>query len=174
MELPSLPPPKLHHCLMRRSVMFWVEVVSLLPCSLILGKFLLVGLVWMMFLLAASAFGSAHPVGGWREGLVGTALFLLLMVGGLAGLWGMWAGVLLGAERVRQRAWLRWAVLASLFLGLGAAGYWLAYTTILAPGATSGPWGWAFWSLPLVPAIVVSVRYACLLLRSIGGSERPG
>ena len=150
---------------MRRSKLSWVEIISLLPSTLILGKLLVVGLVVGVFLLAASAFGSAHPAGGWREGLGGSASFLLLMGGGLAGLAGLWAAVLLGAERVRRKSWQRGAVVACLIMGMGAAGYWLAYMTTLEPSATSSAWGWAFWSLLVAPPIAVGAHQTYLLLR---------
>lgn len=149
---------------MRRSRLAWIEMVGLLPCSLILGKFLLVGLLGMMLVIVAWAMGP-HPAGGWRTQPGGIALFLLLMIGGLAGLTGLWVAVLLGAERMRRSAWRRWGVLLCLVGGLGAAAYWLRWMGVQARAVPSGSWGWMFWSVLLVPPIAVGTRQIYLLLR---------
>lgn len=156
---------------MQRSKTSWVEIIGLLPCTLLLGKLLLVGLLGMMLVLVAEATSRSHPAGGWRVELAGTALFLLLMISGLAGLAGLWAAVLLGAERVRRKSWQRVAVVVCLVLGMGAAGYWATWMGMPARSTvTSGLWGWTFWSLLLVPPVLVGARQIYLLLRPVAAA----
>jgi hypothetical protein len=160
---------------MQRSKTSWVEIISLLPCTLILGKLLLVGLLGMMFILGAWATGPSHPAGGWRVGLGGIALFLLLMISGLAGLVGAWTAVLRGAERLRERAGLRWAAVVCLVLGMVAGGYWLVWMDTSRSTTEAGAWGWLFWSVLVLVPMAVGARQIYLLLRpgaaAVGGRE---
>ena len=156
---------------MQRSKTNWVEIIGLMPSSLILGKLLLVGLLGMMLVMGAEATRASHPPGSWRAWLGGTALFMLLMMAGLAGLAGLWAAVLLGAERVRRKSWQRGAVVACLVLGMGAAGYWLSWMGTQAHSAVAaGSWGWVFWSLLVAPPIAVGAHQIYLLLRPVAAA----
>jgi hypothetical protein len=151
---------------MRRSKMNWVEIVGLLPSSLILGPLIVYGLLGIVLVIGSMAASKAHPLGGRLMTVRAMAPYLFLMSGALAGLVGTWAALLLGVDHLRQRVRRRWPVLACLLTGLGAASYWLSWMgTQQRRGQLLEAKGWALWGALLAPPILVGAHQLYLLLR---------
>jgi len=100
----------------------WVELVALLPSTLILGPLLLYGGVGMVFAMigATSTPGAA---GRW---------IMLPMLGLLGQMWVgalsiacLWVPLLVGVESVRQKPVLRWTIIALLLLGMADVAHFL-------------------------------------------------
>jgi uncharacterized membrane protein YhaH (DUF805 family) len=151
----------------RRSKLNLVEIVGLLPSSLVLGPLIVYGLLGIILVLGSMAASKNHPLGGRLMTVRAMAPYLLLMSGALAGLVGTWAGLLLGAEHLRQRARRRWPVLVCLVAGLGAASYWLSWMGAQQHKAPLfDARGWAVWAAFLAPPILVGAHQLYLLVRS--------
>ena len=161
---------------MRRSKVNWLEIVGLLPSSLILGPMLGYGLLGMVFVLGSWVVHRSQPGGIGERFFWGIAFLPALMISGLPGLVGAWTTVLLGADHLRQRARRRWAAVVCLVLGIIAAGYWLVWMGISSRSVTHfGALGWLYWTVLLVVPMTVGARQLYLLLGSSpllqGGGE---
>lgn len=160
---------------MRRSKLNVIEIVGMLPASLVLGPLIVYGLLGMMLVTGSLTVSRAHPLGGRLITTWAMAPFVLLMLGALAGLVGTWATLLLGAEHLRQKARRRWPALVCLLAGLGAAGYWVEWM-----GAQQhrrpmfDAWGWVLWAALLAPPILVGAHQFYLLIRTSRAATLPG
>lgn len=158
---------------MGRSKLNVVEIVGLLPCSLILGPLIVYGLLGIVLVLGSTAASKTHPLGGRLIGVWALGSLLLRMGGALAGLVGIWATLLLGADHLRQKARRRWPVLICLVAGLGAASYWLSWLGAQQHKAQLlDARGWALWAVLLAPPILVGAHQLFLLVRPANAVAR--
>jgi len=68
-----------------------------------------------------------------------------------------------GADRLREGRG-RWVVVASLLMGLGAAGFWETWI-LQSRSEVASTGGWIFWSLLLAPPMAVAAHQLYLLIR---------
>ena len=142
---------------MSRSRVVWIEMVGLLPSSVLLGPLL----GFTVFMIVA-ALASLRP-NNLLDSLHFLGALILLAASALAGQAGGWAAVLIGADRLRQWRRARWIVVVCLLMGLGAAVYWESSVLTSRCGAASTA-GWIFWCVLLVPTMLVAVHQLYLLL----------
>jgi hypothetical protein len=154
--------PKRRETPVRNRLVMGIEIVCLFPMGALLAPLMAFGLLSVLGVMTSGAVRSAGllaPLVALRE----LADILALVFSALAGYVGAWAAVVLGADRLRQGRG-RWVVVASLLMGLGAAGYWETWM-LQSRSDTASTGGWIFWCLLLVPPMAVAVRQLYLLIR---------
>ena len=147
---------------MRKWLVMGIEIVCLLPMGALLAPLMAFGLLSVFGVITSGAVRSAGlmaPLVALRN----LADILALAFSALAGYGGAWAAVLVGADQLRQGRG-RWVVVASLLMGLGAAGFWETWV-LQSRSETASTGGWIFWCLLLVPPMAVAVHQLYLLIR---------
>ena len=147
---------------MRKWLVMGIEIVCLLPMGALLAPLMAFGLLSVFGVITSGAVRSAGlmaPLVALRN----LADIFALAFSALAGYGGAWAAVLVGADQLRQGRG-RWVVVASLLMGLGAAGFWETWA-LQSRSETASTGGWIFWCLLLVPPMAVAVHQLYLLIR---------
>jgi hypothetical protein len=139
-----------------------IQVILLLPVSLLLAPLIAAGAVGMLLAVAASLLERSQPA---RTALPSVRL-LFLMLGALAGLAAVWIVLVLGPERVKQTRGRRTSLQICLLLGIAADLYWsLRMGGPASYIAKYGAVGWILWIVLLVPPLFIGVRQSYLLAR---------
>jgi hypothetical protein len=140
-----------------------IEIVALLPATVLLAPVLMAGSVGMGFALLG-VFGANGP--GVKLASLGPILLLLmLMVVGYASL------ALGGMRRIKSRPGLRGAAILLLLLGLGDAAYFLLADREVKIAVASTLSSIAIWTGLLGLPMLLGARYLYLLLRPDDGDE---
>jgi hypothetical protein len=138
-----------------------LEVVALLPATLVLVPVICASAAMLTLVLIVSVFDVSQSIHSRAIEARQEGTLLLLLLSGLLGLAGTWVMVLLGADRFRRNTWLRSTLQISTALGIIAGCYWIFWPATAKHDVTS--WGALFWSFLLGPAIGVGVRQLHLL-----------
>ena len=148
----------------RRGILRAIEVVALLPATLLLAPILMAGWVGIGLALFATVFGSGSSDA--RLSSLGPILLLLMLTAvGCASLACLWVLLLGGMWRIRSRPALRRSVVLVLLLGLADAAYFLIADREVKIPVASTLASIAVWAALLGLPLGLGVRYIYLLLR---------
>jgi len=157
----------------RRQILRTIEIVALLPATLLLVPILMAGSVGMGFALLGTVFGANSP-GMKLAALRPILLLLMLMVAGYASLACLWLLLLGGMRKIRSRPALRGSAVVLLLLGLADAGYFLLADRDVKIAVASTIATMAIWTALLGLPMLLGVRYIYLLIRPDNSNEMPG
>jgi len=156
----------------RRGILRAIEVVALLPATVLLAPMLMAGSVGMGLALLATVFGTSSSDA--KLGAVGPILLLLIVTAlGGASLACLWVLLLGGMWRIRSRPALRRSAVLVLLLGLADAGYFLLADRGVKIAVASTLTSTAMWTALLGLPMLLGIRYIYLLLRPDDGAEVP-
>jgi hypothetical protein len=148
----------------RSGILRAVEIVALLPATLLLAPMLMAGSAGMGFAMLGTVFGPNSP--GMKLTALGPILLLLmLMMAGYASLACLWLLLLGGMRRIKSRPGLRGSAVVLLLLGLGDAAYFLLADREVKIAVASTFSSIATWTAVLGLPMLLGVRYIYLLLR---------
>lgn len=145
-----------------RNVLFWLEILGLLPTTVFFGPLLCVGLFAMVLVLLEDLFDSTVPPSVGLTGMGGAFLLLLFILAATLGLAAAWVTLLGGMRSVRRSARLRWPVRISLLLGLSSSTAWLVWLLV----SSSNFQGRNLWFSLLPPAMLVGGHQLYGLMRT--------
>lgn len=113
-----------------RNVLFWLEILGLLPTTVLFGPLLCAGLFAMVLVLLQDLFRSTVPPSVGLTGMGGVFLLVLFILAATLGLAAAWATLLGGAQTIRRSPRLRWPMRISLLLGLSSSTAWLVWLLV--------------------------------------------
>ena len=144
----------------------WMELLALLPATLLLAPVLLYGGIGMILAMFGVGFTSG-PI--MKAGIVPVLLLLAQMLVGIASLACLWVLLLAGVRVVRSNLAWRWLAAVLLVLGIADATHFLFFRSDVAVEIFSSVRTALLWVALLIFPMLVGARYLLLLF----GVSRP-